>query len=81
MDEKIEAGQGHHEPMGKKKLMHQSQFPQARFSIAFRDIIEPCQGAEVARKTSIIRTIKATVAITSIVMPWRLVNPHFIAAV
>jgi hypothetical protein len=50
-------------------------------SIAFRGIIEPCQRTEVARKTSIIRRIKATVAITSIVMPWRFVNPHFIAAV
>jgi hypothetical protein len=36
---------------------------------------------EVARMTSMIITIKATVTITSIVMPWRVVNPHFIAAV
>jgi hypothetical protein len=49
--------------------MHQFQFPQARFSIAFRGIIEPCQRTEVARKTTIIKRIKATVAITNIVMP------------
>jgi hypothetical protein len=61
-------------------VVGQFGFAQSRFSIAFRGIIEPCQRTEVARKTSIIRRIKATVAITSIVMPWRFVNPHFIAA-
>jgi hypothetical protein len=67
-----------------RSVVGQFQYPQPRFSIAFRGIIEPCHGEGVGSAVQMANTtariiIPATIA--SIMMPWRVLNRTFTAAV